>query len=724
MAEAIRATLQRKVFGNSESLFAVFDAEILTPPRHLARVVGPLDALAAGEQVELGGDWVLDPRFGRQFKATTYRAIPPGTPAGVIDYLSSSRFKGVGRKLAERIVDTLGEATLDILEATPDRLREVPGIGPSKYDAVISQLAENRPVERILVFLRGVGLGEAYAARVFKALGADAPERIQRNPYQLVEQVDGIGFRRADDIARSLGVEPDSPFRVRAGVIHGLETELDRGNLYSLRAPFIQMVATLLDVDADRVEAILDGLLVERRVRGEQVDDTERLFLPRAWHAERRIAERLRRVMETPSSLELPSDERAREILSDLEARSGVEMDERQREAVLTALRSKVFVLTGGPGTGKTTILRFLIKLLRARHVPVALAAPTGRAAKRLGESCRMEAKTLHRLLEFNPATGGFRRGPDCPLEVPFLLVDEASMIDAFLMEDLARALPDEAHLCLIGDVDQLPPVGPGAVLRDVIRSERLPVVRLNQIYRQKSGGLLVRNAHRINSGLVPEVPERNGPLSDFYFIERERPRDIVAALDEMLLSRIPERFDLIPDREVQVITPMYRGELGLDALNRHVQSRLNPSLTSAGARFRAGDKVMQIRNDYEREVFNGDIGFVVDASDRGVAVQVDERVVEYPRADWDDLVLAYAISVHKSQGSEFPAVVMPIHTQHFIMLRRNLLYTALTRGRRLAVLIGSRRALEMAVRRDPEIGRRTLLADRLREVLDARVDG
>jgi exodeoxyribonuclease V alpha subunit len=718
MAESIQAVLIRKVFGSEETLFAVFEADVL-PGRTSARIVGTLNTLNPGERLEAEGAWVEDPRFGRQFRVAAFRRVAPSSREGVVAYLSSQRFRGIGPVLAEKIVDILGTSALEAMRDDPDVLSQVPGIGPAKRQAILAALSEFRPIEEIMVFLRGVGLGDAFATRVYKALGPDAVEQVRVNPYRLVERVEGIGFRRADEIARGLGVEGDSPFRVRAGIEHVLNEELDAGNLYQLQPALVAVAAALLEVDEARVETLIEEMVAEGRLVREEAGDEPRLFLKRAYYVEKEVAARLGLAQQTLSQLGLPRHERALDEIDRLERALKFDLDDLQREAVAGALTNKVFVLTGGPGTGKTTILRFLIRMLDSRGVPVELAAPTGRAAKRLSQSCNRDARTLHRLLEFNPALNAFRRDADHPLDAPFVVVDEASMIDVFLMRDLMAALKPEAHLCLIGDVDQLPPVGPGNVLRDLIESGRLPVARLNRIYRQEAGGLLVQNAHAINRGELPDLPERNAPLTDFYYVERERPSEMVEAIKEVLTVRIPERFGLDPARDVQVLTPMYKGEVGLENLNRVVQALLNPGAVSSRG-FRPGDKVMQVRNDYDREVFNGDIGFVESASDKRVAVRFDDRLVVYEGADLDELVLAYAVTVHKSQGSEFPAVVLPLSTQHYIMLRRNLLYTAVTRARRLAVLVGSRRALQLAVSMNPERQRRSVLGERLRALNNA----
>lgn len=707
--------LERFTFRNPQSGFAVVRLrEEGSGKAH--SVVGQMAELAEGQRLRVKGRLVLHPRFGPQVEAETVAAAAPESAEGIIAYLSSGLVKGIGPATARRIVEAFGTEALAVIENEPERLAEIKGLGKRRIADLVAALHAHRDVQEVMVFLRGHGLGHNLAARIVQRYGADASALIQANPYRLADEVIGIGFQTADRLARELGLAPDAPERLEAGILHTLSLAAREGHCFLPRDRLIEATATQLQCAFELLPPALEGLARQNRIVVEPAggEAPPRVY-PRKLHAaECGVAEAVAALSAAPRRRFPLDPERAIDWYA---ARSGMRLPAAQRQALLRALREPFSIVTGGPGVGKTTIVRALAEILAAKDLRLRLAAPTGRAAKRLEESTGHPAGTVHRLLEYQPGTHRFARHHDHPLEGDLLVVDESSMLDVELAYDLLRAVPPGMRVVLVGDADQLPSVGPGNVLGDLIASARIPVTPLTEIFRQQRGSSIPERAHQILRGQVPEPGEAG---EDFFFVEAETPARARALLEQIVTERIPAAFGLDPLRDVQVLCPMYRGEVGADALNERLQARLNPGPGGDGAarrrRLRVGDKVMQVRNDYDLEVFNGDIGWVTAVDgDGAVHVRFGERHVAYAAGDLDQLVPAYAITVHRSQGSEYPAVVMPVLTEHYVMLRRNLLYTAVTRGKRLVVLVGQRRALELAVRRHDDARRFSALAERLR---------
>ena len=720
--EILEGTIERIVFsgGGGEFTVARLAREGAVEP---VTVVGSLLGLPQGARLRLRGSYENNPRFGRQFRVQSYTELSPETLAGIRRYLGAGLVKGIGPEFAGRIVERFGIHTLEILDAQPERIREVPGIGPSRAQAIQKAWSSQRRLREVMVFLQGYGVSPAFAARIYKRYGPAAIARVRENPFRLAFDVWGIGFLSADRLATALGIARDSEVRVEAGVRHALDEAGGLGHVFLPRSRLVEEAAKLLEVEPPLVEAAVDRLGRAGDVAIESTPEGAAVFEVGLFRAEVATATGLLRLLRGRG---LRVD--AERAIARYQAEARITLAPQQAEAVRRALHEPLLVITGGPGVGKTTIVRGIVSTLVRQGLTVALAAPTGRAAKRLQEATGQPAATLHRLLEWRPADGVFGRNSSRPLQADLLVVDEASMIDIRLMADLLAALADGTRLVLVGDVDQLPSVGPGMVLRDVIASGRVPTVRLTEIFRQAAASLIVTNAHRIHDGVQPELgaPPAQGRAADqrdFFFIEDDDPAHAAETIRDLVATRLPRRYGFSP-RDIQVLTPMHRGELGATALNRLLQDAITPGqpeLRSGGRVFRVGDRVMQLRNNYDRDVYNGDVGEVLrvaggsgEASESHAVVGFDEREVSYAADDLDELALAYAATVHKSQGSEYPAVIVPVHTQHYVMLQRSLLYTAVTRGKKLVVLIGSRKALRIAVANAEVAARCSRLAARL----------
>jgi exodeoxyribonuclease V alpha subunit len=714
--ELLSGVVERVTFHSGDSGFCVLKVQV-RGHRDLVTVVGQAPAIAAGEHVQASGRWVNDSRHGVQFKAAFLHTAAPTTAEGVERYLASGLIKGIGAHFARRLVEAFGQEVFDVIERDPGRLREVDGIGPLRAARIAEAWADQRAIRDIMVFLHSHGVGTSRAVRIFKTYGADAIALVRENPYRLARDIRGIGFLTADRIAQRLGIEPQAMIRLRAGVGHVLLQALDDGHCGLPDDEACAAAERLLEAAAERVaEAVAlevaDGTIVRDVVEGRAC-----LFLASLHAAERVIAERVRRLAAGRPPWPGIDADRA---IPWVEARAGVTLAEGQRAAFRLAVANKFLVITGGPGVGKTTLMNSILRALCAKGVRPLLCAPTGRAARRLSEATGLEARTIHRLLEVDPRTGGFRRDERLPLECDLLVVDETSMVDVPLMQALIRAVPPAAAVLLVGDVDQLPSVGPGQVLADLLGSGAVPVVRLTEVFRQAAESRIVVAAHRINRGEMPELPA--GDTSDFYFVEALDPDDGVRKVLQIVRERIPRRFGLDPVRDVQVLCPMNRGGLGARARNLALQRALNPAAGPTVERFgwtyARSDKVMQIENDYDKDVYNGDLGVVtaIDPERQELVVTFDDRPVTYDFGELDRLVLAYATTIHKAQGSEYPAVVVPITTQHYPMLRRNLVYTAVTRGKRLVVIVGQTRALAIAVRGETAKRRWSKLRENLGE--------
>ena len=704
--EALAGLVERVTFHNPDSGFCVLRVKA-RGPRDLITVVGHAPTISAGEFVQATGTWINDRTHGPQFKASFLRAAPPTTVEGIEKYLGSGMIRGIGPVYGKRLVRAFGEAVFDVIEAQPERLKDVDGIGPKRAERIVAGWADQKVIREIMIFLHSHGVSTARSVRIFKTYGADAIQVLSENPYRLARDVRGIGFKTADTIAARLGIEKTAMIRARAGIGYALTEAMNDGHCGLPLDELVPMAEQLLEIPASIVEEALGLELEAGDVIADEVDGRRCIFLAGLHRSERAIAARLATLQE--GAIPWPHVDPARAIPW-VEARAGVTLAESQRAALRLALNSKVLVITGGPGVGKTTLINAILKVLAAKGVEIALAAPTGRAAKRLSESTGREAKTIHRLLEVDPRTGSFKRNEEKPLACALLVVDETSMVDVPLMHALLRAVPDDAALILVGDVDQLPSVGPGQVLADIIGSGAVPVVRLTEVFRQAAESRIIANAHRINQGRMPDWAR--DPKSDFHFVACRDPEDGVAKIVEIVRDRISARFGLDPIRDIQVLCPMNRGGLGARSLNLELQRVLNPPDENAvqrfGWTFGVGDKVMQVENDYDKEVYNGDLGFIrnIDTDGGEVLVEFDGREVAYGFGELDELVLAYATTIYKSQGSEYPAVVIPLTTQHYPMLRRNLLYTGVTRGRRLVVVVGQRRAVGMAIRGGQSIRR------------------
>jgi len=723
----LQGTLERFTFVNEDTNYTVARFKI-EGKRDLTTIVGNMVSVNPGETLKLEGYWVNDRKYGEQFRVERYETVTPSTIVGIERYLGSGMIKGIGPVFAKRVVRTFGLDTLRIIEEESEKLTEIEGIGPVRVEMIRKAWDEQKEIRNVMLFLQGQGISSTYAVKIFKAYGNDAIAKLQENPYCLAMDVYGIGFKTADKIAENLGVAKNSPLRAEAGIIYALQEMSDGGHTFYPQQELIKKASELLGIDVPVIENAIETLKARNqiavetsgfKVAGQRVQAKEEefpsIYLNILHAAETGVARRLRTLL-SPTLLPMSLDwEKA---IPWLEHRMGVTLAAKQIEALKKVLQSRITVITGGPGTGKTTLVKCIVMILNQKGSRFLLAAPTGRAAKRLSEATNNEAKTIHRLLEYSPKDGAFKRNEKNPLPVEFLVLDEVSMVDIVLMNSLLKALPPGTSLILVGDADQLPSVGPGNVLREIIESDRAEVVRLTEIFRQARESLIITNAHRINQGVFPDL--KNLPREgDFFFVEKEEPEGVLELIRRMCSERIPRGFGFNPLEDIQVLCPMNRGLLGTHNLNAELQKCLNPhgrELIRAGRNFRINDKVMQIRNNYDKEVFNGDIGNVVniDLEEQELTVQFEDRRVIYDFSELDELVLAYAVSVHKAQGSEYPAVVIPLLTQHYVMLQRNLLYTAVTRGKKLVVIIGTKKALAIALKNDKIRKRYSHLRERL----------
>jgi exodeoxyribonuclease V alpha subunit len=732
---AIQGTISRITYQHPETHYTVarLDEDGGAP----ITVVGTIFPVAEGEEIKVSGEWKRHARYGLQFQVHHWEKIDPATLEGIEKYLGSGMIKGIGPTYARRLVAAFGLETLRVLSEHPLRILDVDGIGETRARRIMDAWQAQRGMQDVMVFLQGHGVGASLALRIYRVFGAGTIDQVRENPYALARQVHGIGFLLADRLAHEIGIHGDFPLRVQAGVLHVLREMAERGHCYADLAAVKRNAAALLSIEEDPVEAAVVRLGARSDlVLQETSEGATHVYLEELYHAEQRVAAAFRALLTTPSLVQREkitspwnrsagAARGAIELISpELFAPSAVTLDEDQVRATEQALREKVLVITGGPGTGKTTLLTALLTILRRAKVSFVLAAPTGRAAKRMAESTGEEAMTIHRLLEFNPREGGFHRTEDNPLEVDFVIVDETSMVDLSLMDNLLRAVDPHSHLILVGDVDQLPSVGPGSVLRDLIDSGVVPKVVLRRIFRQDRESLIVLNAHRILQG-QSLVWGQDGERRDFVFMAREAEEEILSTVKELVRETIPLTLQLEAlevAQTIQVLTPMHRGLLGTINLNREMQALLNPygeTLERGGFVLRVGDKVMQLRNDYDKGVFNGDLGRIagIDREDGSLKVDFFDKVVQYESDELDGIGLAYATSVHKSQGSEYPAVVIPLHTSHYLLLHRSILYTAVTRGKKLVVLVGSKKALAMAIRNLRVEKRNTGLREKLAEL-------
>jgi exodeoxyribonuclease V alpha subunit len=720
----LQGQIERIIYTNDETGYTV--AKIKAQGRSdLVTVVGNLIAPTPGEIIEMSGEWTDHPRYGEQFKVVHYKSMVPASVYGIEKYLGSGLIKGIGPIMARRIVKKFGKSTLDVIEKEVDKLVQVDGIGTKRIGMIRNAWEEQKEIREVMIFLQTHGVGSGYATKIFKHYGNRSIAVVRENPYRLATDIFGIGFLSADRIAEKLGFPKNSEVRAEAGILYALHQLSDEGHVYYPYELLVKRCQEILGVDREVIVKAIDTISSHQLIVVENLDKGEAehfnkankaVYLAKFYLSETSIVTRMKTLIKTPKSIRKIDSDRAIEWV---QRQLAIILAKKQVEALRCAADNKVMIITGGPGTGKTTIISAILKIFSKLGVKIMLAAPTGRAAKRMNEATGHEAKTIHRMLEYSIQKGGFQRNEEKPLDCDILIVDEASMIDTILMHHLLKAIPAAATFIMVGDVNQLPSVGAGNVLRDIISSGSVPVVELNEIFRQAKESLIIVNAHMINRGLLPSLSP-SGPKDDFYFIQQEDPEEALKIILELTMERVPSRFGFDPIDHIQVLTPMHKGIVGVGSLNLELQKALNPGgdgIMRGTRNFRMGDKVMQVKNNYDKEVFNGDIGRIVriDFEEQEVMISFDGREIPYSYADLDEIVLAYAVSVHKSQGCEYPAVIIPVFTQHYVLLQRNLIYTAVTRGRELVVMVGTRKALAIGVRNDKTQKRYTHLKQRLR---------
>ena len=702
----IRAVIEHITFQNSENGYSIMKAKV-KDHTDLVTLVGTMLDVPVGSVLLCEGDWKIDRKYGQQFVVESFEEVMPATVYGIEKYLGSGLVKGIGPKFAQLIVRQFGTDTIDVIETDIERLYEVPGIGKKRVEKIRESWEKQKDIKNVMLFLQGYGVSTAYAAKIYRCYGKESIDKVNENPYRLADDIWGIGFKTADGIANKMGYEKNDLRRCKSGLTYTLSQLSDEGHVYAEQEQLLKSAMELLEADQDSIV-----MAMKEMVESEQlIMDGDVIYLPPFYYAEIGTANKLKNLMNSVAT-------KATMFQPNIEAislKTGIEYDDVQIDAIKQAVNSKVMVLTGGPGTGKTTTTQGIIAALKEMGLRILLAAPTGRAAKRMSEATGMEAKTIHRLLEYNPADG-YKRNDENPIEGDVLIVDECSMIDILLMNNLVKALSESMRLVLVGDIDQLPSVGAGNVLRDIIESERVPVVRLTRIFRQAQSSRIVMSAHAINAGRFPDIS--NGMNTDFFFIKNEDADSVATAIVDLVKNRLPKGYKMSMDK-IQVLTPMQRGVVGSANLNLILQEALNPTkegLSRGGYNFRKGDRVMQIRNNYDKEVFNGDLGYVetVNMEDRTLMVNFEDRLVEYEVSELDELSLAYATTIHKAQGSEYPIVVMPVLMKHYVMLQRNLIYTGITRAKKICVLIGSTRALAYAINNLTVSNRNTKLKERL----------
>ena len=704
--EKIKCTIERITFQNPENGYSVLQASI-KGFREEQTIVGTFHEVTVGALLTVEGDWRVDKRYGRQFAAESWTEEMPADIIGIEKYLGSGLVKGIGPKFAKLIVSHFGLETFEVIDTEIDRLLDVPGIGKGRVAKIKESWEKQKDVKDIMVFLQGHGVSSTYAAKIYKQYGKDSIEKVQDNPYCLADDIWGIGFKTADGIAEKLGYEKNDLKRCRSGILYTLSKLSEDGHVYSEREQLIKSAKELLQADEEHIVQALDQMIEAEDL----ILDDEAIFLPPFYYAEVGVANKIKRLLEDSSSTLFDGTLNIEEIVK----QTSIQYDDIQIAAIGQAVKSKFMVLTGGPGTGKTTTTLGIIAALESLGQSILLAAPTGRAAKRMSEATGKEAKTIHRLLEYNPAEG-YGRNEENPLQGGVLIVDESSMIDVILMNSLMKAVPSHMKVILVGDIDQLPSVGAGNVLRDIIDSDVVPVVRLTRIFRQAQSSRIITNAHKINQGVFPDIS--NGKDADFFFIKQEDPELAAKEIVNIVKNRIPKAYHYSTN-DIQVLAPMQRSVVGATNLNIILQEAINPegdSLSRGGFKYRKGDRIMQIRNNYDKEVFNGDIGYVkeVNLEERTLTAIYEGRSVEYEDSELDELTLAYATTIHKSQGSEYPVVVIPLLMTHFVMLQRNLIYTGITRAKKICIIVGTTKALAYSVHNMVVLKRNTKLKERL----------